>query len=75
MSTALVPLTQCDDAAPAGYAGSRPRADFLAQLIATLGQAPQTRQRRRARPQEAVVAYRASGRLSPPVGRALSRSL
>ncbi len=35
------------------------RAVFLAHLIATKEQAPQTRERRRAEPQEAIAAYRA----------------
>lgn len=38
----------------------RPRqAAFLAHLIATKEQAPQTRERRRAEPSEAIAAYRA----------------
>jgi hypothetical protein len=36
---------------------SRPTAAFLAHLIATALQAPQTRQRRRAEPQDAAVLY------------------
>jgi hypothetical protein len=63
------------DGAAKGYAGARPRADFLAQLIATVGQAPQTRLRRRAEPGDAVAAYNALGRSGAPVRRALSRSL
>lgn len=56
MSTALVALAPIDrDSAATG--SERPRADFLAQLIATSGQAPQTRARRRAEPQEAMAAY------------------
>lgn len=39
---------------------ARPRqAAFLAHLIATKEQAPQTRERRRAEPTEAIAAYRA----------------
>ena len=38
-------------------------AAFLAQLIATKGQAPQTRARRRAEPAEALAAYRKVARL------------
>ena len=39
---------------------ARPRqATFLAHLIATKEQAPQTRERRRAEPTEAIAAYRA----------------
>jgi hypothetical protein len=55
--------------------GSRPRADFLAQLIATVTQAPQTRVRRRAEPDEAIAAYGASDRAPARTGRAVSRSL
>jgi hypothetical protein len=36
----------------------RPTAGFLAQLIATRMQAPQTRERRRAEPAEAIAVYR-----------------
>ena len=36
----------------------RPAAAFLAQLIATRMQAPQTRARRRAEPEEAIAVYR-----------------
>src|SRR5207237_10368789 len=35
-----------------------PAAGFLTQLIATRGQAPQTRARRRAAPEEAIAVYR-----------------
>lgn len=76
MSTALIPVAVCadDPAAPAAPA-SRPRADFVAQLIATKMEAPQTRARRRAAPAEAVAAYCMIGRSLPPSGGALSRSL
>jgi len=43
---------------PAEPAAPRTNADFLAHLIATAGQAPQTRARRRAEPDEAAHAYR-----------------
>jgi hypothetical protein len=39
--------------------GRHPSAPFLAHLIATRMQAPQTRARRRAEPEEAIAAYRA----------------
>jgi hypothetical protein len=43
---------------------SLPRqAAFLAHLIATKTQAPQTRERRRAEPREAIAAYRATAAL------------
>lgn len=75
MSTALIRLAATDDEAPICAAAGRPRADFLAQLIATAGQAPQTRMRRRAEPGEAIAAYRAGGRLPALVGHALAYSL
>jgi hypothetical protein len=40
-----------------------------------MAQAPQTRVRRRAEPDEAIAAYAASGRRPMPARRALSRSL
>ena len=43
----------------------RPNAAFLAQLIATQMQAPQTRVRRRAEPEEAIAIYAAGNRLLP----------
>jgi hypothetical protein len=48
------------EAAAAPEPSARPRpAKFLAHLIATKEQAPQTRERRRAEPTEAIAAYRA----------------
>jgi hypothetical protein len=41
------------------------QAAFLAHLIATKDQAPQTRERRRAEPSEAIAAYRSAGALTP----------
>ncbi len=75
MSTALIPLAPNRREAPAAHAPARPRADFVAQLIATLGQAPQTRARRRAEPEQAIAAYCALGRWPTLAGHALSRSL
>jgi hypothetical protein len=54
---------------PAPHAGPRsltrhPAAPFLAQLIATHLQMPQTRERRRAEPAEAIAAYRAVARIT-----------
>ncbi|HWK95232.1 MAG TPA: hypothetical protein VNR39_07400 [Pseudolabrys sp.] len=40
------------------------QAAFLAQLIATRDHAPQTRERRRAEPMEALAAYRATAALA-----------
>jgi len=58
---ALVALAAATSATP-----PRPRhrqAPFLAQLIATKQQHPQTRERRRAEPAQAVSAYRAMAEL------------
>jgi hypothetical protein len=74
VSTALIPIAASDAAASVGDIGARPRANFLAQLIATAAKAPQTRVRRRAEPGEAIAAYGAIDRSSVPQP-ALSRSL
>jgi hypothetical protein len=70
--TALVPIALAADAVarPAG----RAHAVFLAHLIATRRQEPQTRARRRAEPDEAARAYRA-GLAQPAPEPLLSRSL
>ncbi len=75
MSTALVPVAPKGDRTFCQDGNSRPRADFLAQLIATLAQAPQTRARRRAEPDEAIAAYGAGGRSTVSAGHILTRSL
>jgi hypothetical protein len=50
----------------------RPQAGFLAHLIATDRQLPQTRARRRAEPADAIAAYRAvTTELQMPSGRRL----
>jgi hypothetical protein len=75
VSTALVPVAASDPTAPVEPSYGRPRANFLAQLIATLAQAPQTRARRRAEPDVAIAAYGASDRSSMPQSHTLTRSL
>ena len=76
MSTALVPIAAAEYERPAAaYLNCRPNADFLAQLIAMSGRAPQTRCRRRAEPQDAIAAYRARVGAAALSGCALSRSL
>jgi len=75
VSTALVPIAVGECATRATNLTCRPNADFLAQLIAISGKAPQTRCRRRAEPQEAIAAYRACGGAVTLSGRGLSRSL
>ena len=76
MSNALVPIAHN---APQPAASLRPtaraNADFVAHLIATSAQAPQTRARRRAAPADAVAAYGALGHWPTPAGQTLSRSL
>jgi hypothetical protein len=73
---ALVPLAPArEDKAAALAANARGQADFLAHLIATAAQVPQTRARRRAEPEDAVAIYRAVGQWPSEQGRALSRSL
>jgi hypothetical protein len=57
------------------HATSRPDAGFIAHLIATSVQAPQTRTRRRAEPNEAISAYCGVGQRPSAAGRILSRSL
>ena len=79
MSNALVPLAQTDRAtaqtATKVRTTSRASADFVAHLIATSAQAPQTRARRRANSEDAIAAYDALGHWPTPAGRKLSRSL
>ena len=57
------------------HQASRPDCGFIAHLIATKTQAPQTRTRRRAEPGEAISAYAGPGQWPSPTGRILSRSL
>jgi hypothetical protein len=69
-------LAQIDHVAAAVVrATGRASAGFVAHLIATSAQLPQTRARRRAEPDVAVAAYDALGHWPTPAGRALSRSL
>jgi hypothetical protein len=75
VSTALVPIAAAECGTPTAHLNCRPSADFLAQLMAVSGKAPQTRCRRRAEPQEVIAAYRARGGTVTFSGRALSRSL
>jgi len=75
MKTALVPIASARCERPTAPVDSRANADFVAHLIATAAQVPQTRGRRRAEPEEAVAAYRSLGQWPTEPGRALSRSL
>jgi hypothetical protein len=65
---ALEPITPSD-----ADLYARPQSGFLAHLIATAGQFPQTRERRRADPADAIAAYRAAKAERRPLGRRLFR--
>jgi len=69
-------ITQASAAAAASARQAHgQRADFIAHLIAVRLQAPQTRARRRAEPEDAAAAYGVLGQWPTPVGRVLSRAL
>jgi hypothetical protein len=53
----------------------RPQASFLAHLIATANQLPQTRERRRADPEEVTAIYSAATAERHPAGGKLSRAI
>ena len=75
MNNALIPVAPVNrDTDPRRHA-SRTDCGFIAQLIATKAQAPQTRTRRRAEPGEAISAYAGLGQRPSAAGRILSRSL
>lgn len=59
---------------PRAVDNSRPAAAFLAQLIATNQQAPQTRARRRAEPEEACAVYAAAMAIHAASRRELSEA-
>jgi hypothetical protein len=70
---ALIALQPVERAEPTMRAG--PQASFLAHLIATDRQLPQTRERRRAEPAEAIAAYAAASAKAPShAGRVLFRA-
>jgi hypothetical protein len=74
VGTALVPVAPMQATGVVARPARRALTDFLAHLIATDRQAPQTRTRRRVEPDEAARAYRQT--LAQPVtGPVLSRSL
>jgi hypothetical protein len=70
-SRALVPVAapRREDDRPQG----RPASYFVAHLIATHDQAPQTRERRRADPGAVIAAYAARLNADPSRGRVLAR--
>ena len=75
LSNALVPVAKAAEAAANTGTVRRANADFVAHLIATSAQAPQTRARRRAEPKQAIAAYGALGHWPTASGKVLSRSL
>jgi hypothetical protein len=74
-SRALVPLAPIARGDTENHTSphTRPQADFLAHLIATDGKLPQTRERRRAEPADAIAAYAAGTRSPSRTGRRLVR--
>jgi hypothetical protein len=75
VNNALVPVASINRDADRPHQASRPDCGFIAHLIATKAQAPQTRNRRRAEPGEAISAYNGLGQRPAAAGRVLSRSL
>jgi hypothetical protein len=75
MNTALVPVEVSPRERVNAPEPCRPRADFVAHLIAMAVRAPQTLLRRRCDPEDALAAYRALGHWPTLPGRILSRSL
>lgn len=59
---ALIPVAAAAPSERTCGASRRPLAHFLAHLIATQTQAPQTRTRRRAEPQDVIGSYAATAR-------------
>jgi hypothetical protein len=74
VSKSLITLALAGAAASTRQAHGQ-RADFIAHLIAVRLQAPQTRARRRAEPEDATAAYGALGQWPTPAGRVFSRAL
>ena len=74
---ALVPIFPGCTEACANFrsSGARPSADFVAHIVATRIQAPQTRVRRRAEPQHAIAAYGAVAHCTDRTGAVVSRTL
>ena len=75
VNNALVSVRPVNRDTDRSHYASRPDCGFIAHLIATKAQAPQTRTRRRAEPGEAISAYAGLGQWPRPAGRILSRLL
>ncbi len=73
--TALVAIAPAPPPERAWSPSRHPVAAFVAQLIATSRQAPQTRMRRRAEPAEALAVYAAASAVARQRGHAVMRSL
>jgi hypothetical protein len=72
----LVPVQAIRPEDPRHFSQPRPQAAFLAHLLAVAQRAPQTLEKRRAEPQEAVNRYAAAGRAAPAnPGRSLKRAV
>jgi hypothetical protein len=75
MNNALVPVAPTISEREAPAAQPRANADFIAHLIATAAGVPQTRERRRAEPADALAVYQTLGQWPSETGRTLSKSL
>jgi hypothetical protein len=71
----IVRVTPAEPVEAKAFPTQRPLASFLAHLIATREQAPQTRERRRAEPEHAVATYAAAAALAAPPAPKVSRAL
>jgi hypothetical protein len=76
-STALVPVSRVQErASPERHVPTRPNASFVAHLIATAEQDPQTRTLRRATSADALAAYgRVTARAAATVSNRVNMSL
>jgi hypothetical protein len=72
-SRALIPIAAPTPSQRSTTATRRPLASFLAHLIATQAQAPQTRTRRRAEPEEVLAVYGVASTRRSGIGRRLAR--
>jgi|HubBroStandDraft_1064217.scaffolds.fasta_scaffold27815_1 hypothetical protein len=72
-SRALIPLTPAAPSETSIRSRTHADASFLAHLIATDQRLPQTRERRRAEPQDVIATYTANAQPAAPVGQRLFR--
>jgi hypothetical protein len=72
----LVAMAPVQPASSPHLARPRPQAAFLAHLLAVAQHAPQTQEKRRAEPKEALNRYAAAGKAAPASpGRTLKRAV